>query len=56
MFAVSYFGANIESWNKACTLGKYYSRTDLVFLCSHLYMFVQSYTCVLRRDMFLQWL
>ena len=31
MFADSYLTANIEFRNKACTLGKYYSYTGVIF-------------------------
>ena len=30
-FADSYLRANIEFWNKACTRGKYYSYTEVIF-------------------------
>ena len=43
-FAISYLVANIESWNKACTLGKYYSRTVVFSSVSYLYMCTVIYT------------
>ena len=36
-FAISYLTANIESWNKACTLGRYYSCTVYISSVSYLY-------------------
>ena len=53
MFADSYLTANIESWNKACTLGKYYSCTEVIFACVRIYICVQAYICCVT---FLQWL
>ena len=50
-FADSYLAANIESWNKACTLGKYYSYTEVIFACVRIYICVQAY---IRCVMFLQ--
>ena len=41
------------SWNKACTLGKYYSYTELYFHVFLIYICVQAYICCV---MFLQWL
>ena len=39
-FAISYLVANIESWNKACTLGRYYSCT--VYISSALYLYMRT--------------
>ena len=39
-FADSYLAANIESWNKACTFGKFYSYTELYF---HVFLFIYVY-------------
>ena len=52
-FADSYLMANIEFRNKACTLGKYYSYTEVIFACARIYICVQAY---IRCVMFLQWL
>ena len=39
MFADSYLAANMESWNKACTLGKYYSYIEVIFAYVRIYKY-----------------
>ena len=45
-FADSYLTANIEFRNKACTLGKYYSYTEVIF---GMFIFIYMYRHIYVR-------